>query len=269
MPGIDAHYSTGYEEARLSEGEGKLEWLRTMEIFDRHAPPPPACVLDVGGGAGAYALPLARRGYVTHLIDPVLLHVEQAQRAARRQPAHPLASARVGDARHLPFADDSADVVLLLGPLYHLTGQSDRLSALREALRALRSGGVLFAAGISRFASTCDGLRQGYLREPDFEAIVKRDLLEGQHRNETERPEWFTTAYFHRPAELAEEVKGSGFVLADLLAVEGPAWLLAELGNWLATDEDVEVLLRAIRRIEAEPSLLGASAHLVAVARKP
>jgi hypothetical protein len=107
------------------------------------------------------------------------------------------------------------------------------------------------------------------LREPEFEEIVKRDLLEGQHRNPTERREWFTTAYFHRPDELAEEVKRSGFALDALLAVEGPAWLPSELGTWLSTDENVEIMLRAIRRIEAEPSLLGVSSHLLAVARKP
>jgi SAM-dependent methyltransferase len=225
--------------------------------------------LDVGGGVGAYALPLARRGYITHLIDPVPLHIKQAHREAGKQPAHPLASARVGDARNLPFEDDSVDLVLLLGPLYHLTEKGDRLLALHEALRALRSDGILLAAGISRFVSTCDGLRRGYLREREFEEIVERDLLDGQHRNRTKRPEWFTTSYFHSPDELAGEVKESGFVLEALLAAEGPAWLLSELDDWLSTDESVEVLLRAIRRIEAEPSLLGVSSHFLAVARKP
>lgn len=269
MSAIQSHYNTGEEESRLSQGEGRLEWLRTIEIFDRYAPPPPACILDVGGGAGAYALPLARRGYITHLIDPVPLHIEQANRAAARQLGHPLATVRIGDARNLPFGDNSADVVLLLGPLYHLTEKNDRLLALHEALRTLHSDGIVLVAGISRFASTCAGLRHGYLREREFEEIAKSDLLGGQHRNETQRPGWFTTAYFHRADELAAEVEESGFVLEAMLAVEGPAWLLTQLDEWLSTEENVQVLLRAIRRIEAEPSLLGVSSHILIVARKP
>lgn len=268
MSEMKEHYEPGHEVTRLSAGEGRLEWLRTVDVFDRYAAAPPACVLDVGGGPGAYALHLARRGYAAHLLDPVPLHIEQAEQAAKRQPDHPLKSARVGDARHLPFATESADIVLLLGPLYHLTEAADRASALREALRVLRRGGLLIAAGISRFASTCDGLRHGYLREPEFESIVERDLADGQHRNHSNRAEWFTTAYFHRPAELATEVTAAGFAVDEVLAVEGPAWLVPGLEDWLTDDRDVGTLLRAIRRIETEPSLLGASAHFLVVAQK-
>jgi len=269
MAGIEDYYELGLEHTRLHEGAGRLEWLRTMEIFERHAPPPPACILDVGGGAGAYSLPLARRGYAVHLIDPVSLHVEQARKAAKRQSSHPLASASVGDARELPLEDGSADAVLLLGPLYHLTEEADRMLALREALRVLRGGGLLLAAGISRFASTCDGLRQKSLLRPEFERIVERDLRDGQHRNDTNNPAWFTTAYFHHPAELSKEVIDTGFAFDALLSVEGPAWLVPNLDDWLATKASAQVLLRAIRRVEAEPSLIGASAHIMAVAHKP
>lgn len=265
---IDAHYESGYEAGRLREGAGRLEWLRTMEIIERYAPPPPARVLDIGGAAGTYALPLARRGYECHLLDAMPVHVELAEKASQEQASHPLASARVGDARTLPFDDESADVVLLLGPLYHLTEHADRVLALTEARRVLREGGTLLAAGISRFASTCDGLLQGFLEDPAFEAIVERDLRDGQHRNPTDHPAWFTTAYFHEPAALGAEIADAGFSLEAVLAVEGPAWLLSGLDDWLATDDGTEVLLRAIRRVESEPGLIGASAHLLAVAHK-
>jgi SAM-dependent methyltransferase len=258
---LTEHYGSGYEQQRLREGEGRLEWLRTMELIERFAPAPPGRVLDVGGGPGAYAHPLARLGYEVHLIDPVPLHVEQARAGSG------LASAEVGDARNLGQADVSFDVVLALGPLYHLTVAEDRHAALSEAHRVLRPGGRLFAAAISRFASTCDGLRLGYLREPEFESIVVADLEHGQHRNETTRPEWFTTAFFHHPDELADEVTRAGFELDAVLAVEGPAWLVP-LADWLGYPDATASLLRAIRRIEAEPSLLGVSAHLIAVARK-
>src|SRR5919106_3134129 len=98
-PEIAAHYASVSEQQRL--GPSSLERVRTWELLGRHLPPAPAVVLDVGGAAGVYALPLAALGYEVHLVDPVALHVEQALRASAGQPATPLASATVGDARHL------------------------------------------------------------------------------------------------------------------------------------------------------------------------
>lgn len=268
---IAAYYDRGEEEGRLGDW-GRLEFLRTRELLARFLPAPPATVLDVGGAAGAYALPLAAEGYEVHLVDPVALHVEQAQAASAAQPDAPLASAVVGDARALPVDDHSADVALLLGPLYHLTEAADRTRALHEARRALRPGGLLAAAAITRFASTLDGVAQGFLLEPGFEAIVERDLADGQHRNPEAHPGWFTTAYFHRPDELERELAAAGFDVTALVAVEGAVGAAAEthaLDAWLDDPGKRETLLRAIRRVEAEPSLLGASPHLLALATAP
>jgi SAM-dependent methyltransferase len=268
---IAAYYDRGEEQGRLGDW-GRLEFMRTRELLSRLLPAPPAAVLDVGGAAGAYALPLAAEGYEVHLVDPVALHVEQARAASAAQPDAPLASAAQADARELPFADESADVVLMLGPLYHLTEAADRARALHEARRALRPGGLLAAAAITRFASTLDGVAQGFLLEPGFEEIVERDLAEGQHRNPDAHPGWFTTAYFHRPDELEREVAAAGFDVRAVLAIEGAVGAAAEthaLDAWLDDPVRRDVLLRAIRRVEAEPSLLGASPHVLAVATRP
>jgi SAM-dependent methyltransferase len=252
------------EQQRL--GPLSLERVRTWELLGRHLPPPPAVVLDIGGAAGVYALPLAANGYQVHLVDPLALHVQQALRASAEQPGTPLASATVGDARQLDWPDASVDAALLLGPLYHLTDRADRVSALAEAGRVLRPGGVLVAAAISRYASMLDGLLRGYLDEPAFEAIVERDVRDGQHRNPTGRPEWFTTAYLHLPEELGREIAEADLRLGALLAVEGPAWMLPDIEQRLADPTRRERVLAAIRRVEAEPSLLGASSHLLAIA---
>ncbi|WP_197048662.1 class I SAM-dependent methyltransferase [Streptosporangium roseum] len=86
-----AYYEHGLEQDRLTSGGRQIEFLRVWDLLERHLPPAPAQVLDVGGGAGAYALPLAAAGYEVHLIDPVSLHVEQAE-AASRVASIPLAS---------------------------------------------------------------------------------------------------------------------------------------------------------------------------------
>jgi ubiquinone/menaquinone biosynthesis C-methylase UbiE len=252
----------------LRGGAGRLEYLRTRELLARYLPPAPATVLDVGGGAGVYALPLATEGYSVHLIDAVELHVEQAKTASVSQQNTPLAGARVGDARRLVWDDESVDAVLLLGPLYHLTSRDDRLRALEEAYRVVRTGGVVAAAAISRFASTYDGLLRGFLDDPRFRDIVERDVREGQHRNPTGKPGWFTTAYFHLPEELRDEATETGLSIEALVGIEGPAWILPDLDTWLEDPRRCSILLETIRRIETEPSLLGATAHILVVGRR-
>jgi ubiquinone/menaquinone biosynthesis C-methylase UbiE/uncharacterized protein YndB with AHSA1/START domain len=265
---IGSYYALGAERDRLREPGGRLEFVRTQELLARFLPSPPAIITDVGGGAGVYALPLATAGYEVHLLDPVHLHIEQALAQAREQQT-PLASAHVGDARRLPYADASTDAVLLLGPLYHLTHRDARLAALGEARRILRPGGLIAVAAISRFASTFDGIARGFLAEPRFEHIVEHDVRDGQHRNPDPegRPEWFTTAYFHHPKELHRELHEARFRVETVVAVEGPAAFRPELDDWLEDPERRDTLLRAIRRVESEPTVLGASAHLLAFGR--
>jgi ubiquinone/menaquinone biosynthesis C-methylase UbiE len=266
---IAAYYGLGLERDRLTAGQGALELARTQILLERHLPAPPAVVADVGGGPGRYAMWLAERGYRVHLVDPVPLHIEQARAAANVRPGVMLASAEVGDARALPMSDATADAVLLLGPLYHLPERADRLQALAEARRVCRPGGVIIAAAISRFASTLDGLRGGYLEDPAFAAVAASDREDGRHRNPTGNPHYFTTAYFHRPEDLAAECSAAGLTHEATLAIEGPVWLLPDLDARLADYGRRAVLLDALAALESEPTLLGASAHLLTIARRP
>ena len=267
-PEMFEHYSTGYEAQRLLQGASHIELVRTQEIILRYLPQLPATVFDIGGGPGVYAFWLAKQGYEVHLIDVNPLHIEQARQTNISQPDAPLVEIEVGDARNVKRADSSVDAVLLMGPMYHLTGREDRLTALHEAHRILKPGGILFAAAISRFASMFDGLRLGFFEDPAFAIIVDHDLTTGQHRNPTNHPEYFTTAFFHHPQELEAEVKESGFLHEITLPVEGPLRNFPYVIDNFSDPQRREHFLALMRRIEHEPLLLGATGHLLAIGRK-
>jgi len=265
---ILAYYSRGLERDRLASGRQRIEFLRIWDLLERCLPAAPATVVDVGGGAGVYAIPLASAGYEVHLVDPVPLHVEQAA-AAARQAGTPLASISAGDARDLPVADDSADTVLLLGPLYHLTSREDRIAALREARRILRPGAIVVAKALSRFYPVFEELAGGIPTSPEGLAGTARFLADGQYRNPGGDPAYFTTSYFHRPEELADELKDAGLELRQLVAASGSVKLLRGLSQLLDIPEARDHLLSVLRLLEAEPSLLGISQNFVAIAQAP
>lgn len=264
---IVTYYERGDEIQRLSSSLGQLEETRMRELITRHLPATPAVVYDVGGGPGGYACWLARQGYEVHLVDPVPLHVEQATAASQAQPDHPIAELCVGDARHLNRRDNSVDVVLMLGPLYHLTKRNERIAALQESYRILRRGGIILAVAISRYASTLHGMIDGNM-DPEFIKIASRDLREGQHRNPNDHPAYFTTAFLHRPEELKSEIEAIGFDLEGLFGIQGPAWLLQNLEEQWTDPNCRERLLNIARSLESEPSVIGVSAHIMAIARK-
>jgi ubiquinone/menaquinone biosynthesis C-methylase UbiE len=265
---MQEHYAAVQEAERLAAGVGELERIRTQDVLTRHLPKAPARILDVGGAAGVHALWLAKQGYEVHLSDPVAKHVEQAKEASRAQVKFPIASCVVGDARKIEQKDASSDGVLLLGPLYHLTDRADRLKALREAHRVLRNGGHVIAAAISRFASLMDGVSRDFVGDPRFVEIVRQDLKNGQHRNPTDNPNYFTTTFFHHPDELRQEIEDAGFTFEKVVAVEGPVWTIGNFTKHWDDPAKRALLLELLRTVEEERALLGASAHLIGVGKK-
>ncbi len=245
-----AFYDRYSEEDRLSSGAFQLEFERTKQVLARVLPRPPARILDVGGGAGAYSLWLASRGHETHLVDASARLVGEARRRSEAAD-RPIASLQTGDARHLPYPDASMAAVLVMGPLY--------------PRRVLTRPGVLVAAAISRYASALDGLVRGLLRDPAFVEIRNRDLREGQHRNQTSRLDYFTTAYFHRPEELPGELADAGFSDIRVLGVEGPAGFFPDFETRWADPVTRADIVELAALLEAEPSIVGMSAHLLAI----
>jgi ubiquinone/menaquinone biosynthesis C-methylase UbiE len=261
------HYDSGVELNRLNAGTSQLEMVRTQEIISRYLSKTPSRILDVGAGPGFYSFWLTDLGHEVHLLDPVPKHVEYARKYAAES-HRKISSITVGEARRLEYESEYFDVVLMFGPLYHLTEKDARLQALREARRVLLKGGMLFCAAVSRYASMLDGYSRDLVSDPRFIKIMNRDLKDGQHRNKTANLNYWTTAYFHTPDELNKEVKQSGLKLVDTFAIDSFGWLIPDFQEKWQDKAYRDVLLRTIRIVEKDASLMGISAHIMAVATK-
>ncbi|MEV4469378.1 class I SAM-dependent methyltransferase [Nonomuraea sp. NPDC049504] len=257
-PALMTYYERGGERTRLREGRGRLEFWRTRDVLLRTLPPAPARVLDVGGGTGVHAEWLAAEGYEVEVIDPVPLHVSEAAEL-------PGVTARLGDARDLPVPDGDADAVLLLGPLYHLPERADRLRALREARRAVRPGGIVAGAFISRYAALHEGVRLGLLLQEEGRAAARTAMETGVMISTN--PLGGFRGYLHDPGDIPGEFTAAGLPEPRRYGLEGAFGLYGDVDDWLDDDGRRELLLDAARQIECEPSLLGVSGHLLAVTR--
>ncbi|WKD32061.1 class I SAM-dependent methyltransferase [Streptomyces xanthophaeus] len=255
------NFYTEYDEAsRLrATAVGRLEFQRTRELLRQRLPPAPARVLDVGGGPGTHARWLTRAGYEVLLLDPVPKHVEQARSLA------PGCSAALGDARDLPLPSESFEVVLLLGPLYHLADRADRLKALQEARRVAVPGGLVAAAGISRYS-----LMQDYT----VSAGLSPELLAGEVSQVVSTGSYdgsrgFTVVHFHTAAELTKEAIEAGINGVSVHGIEGPGWAyVVAAGRFADQDAAGALLADAIataRLADKQGVLTDASAHVLAV----
>ena len=98
--------------------------------------------------------------------------------------------------------------------------------------------------------------------------IVDQDLKDGQHRNPTPNPQYFTDAYFHHPDELRREAMDAGFDVDGLYAIEGPGWLVSNFDEWWSNPSHRAQLMKIAGSLESDPSVLGISAHMMVVGRK-
>ncbi|MFG3339560.1 class I SAM-dependent methyltransferase [Glycomyces sp. NPDC048151] len=260
---IESYYERGEEGARLTRSpRGRLEFARMQDLLRRKLPGGSLDVLDVGGATGIHSQWLAEDGHRVTLIDPVASQVAVAAEL-------PGVTAVVGDARELPWGDATFDAVLLMGPLYHLTDRAHRVQAIAEAKRCARPGGVVAAVTINRTSGWCDWLLS---QSNDIDRKISaedslRILGDGELRFSDQ--DMFTTAYLAHPGEVFEEFADAGLKAPAQYAVQGFPGYIPELERLIDEPEARRHLMDGLRVIEAEPSLLGASNHLLTVAQVP
>ena len=241
----------------------RTEFAVTLRALQAFLPPAPANLIDIGGGPGRYALELAGLGYAVSLVDLSPANLLFAQQK-ERESGVPLQTVQQANALDLSmFADESFDGALLMGPLYHLLEESQRLQALREARRVLKPGGVLAAAFISRFAALRDSA-QGYpewlIDYPErVEQLISRGInLDG----------WgFTEAYFAHPDEIIPLCQAAGFETLKRMGCEGVVSGHEKKINQLNA-ADFEKWAALNYAVSQDPAAIGASDHILYIGRK-
>lgn len=260
-------YNNGAEIDRLERGLGIVEFYRSKEIISQYITDK-STIYDIGGGIGKYSEWLAELGNDVTLIELAPTAVEYAKKNMKVP-----YTAEVGDAREINKPDESADVVLLMGPLYHLQNKTDREKALSEAYRVMKKGGLLIVAGISKFSSTTWALSVygngcGFIDDDAYLNMLKHELTTGEHNRPKEYPFIIANAYFHTIDELRNELQNSGFEVVNHHAVEGCMWITPKLNEkWQDTDSRNR-LLDIIHATEHEETLMGLSPHFLVVGRK-
>lgn len=260
-------YNNGAEIDRLERGLGIVEFYRSKEIISKYITEK-STIYDIGGGIGKYSEWLAELGHDVTLIELAPTAVAYAKKNMKTPYI-----AGVGDAREINKPDESADVVLLMGPLYHLQNESDREKALKEAYRVLKKGGLLIAAGISKFSSTTWALSVygngcDFIDDDTYMNMLKLELTTGKHNRPKEYPFLIANAYFHTIDGLRNEVRKSGFEVIDNHAVEGCIWITPKLDEKWQDTENRKRLLDIIHTTEHEETLIGLSPHFLVVGRK-
>ena len=265
-------YDSGAEIGRLERGIGKIEYERTKEIILRYLPKEKATIYDVGGGIGVYSKWLSKLGHEVHLIELSPNAVEHAKKinASTDSTIH---SIEVGDARNISRPDESADIVLLMGPMYHLIDIEDRVKALNEARRVLKKGGLLVCAGITRYGSMLWGLsvygsKNIVLDDVEFLNMIKGEIKEGQHIRPNKYPNFIARAYFHLPKEFGNEIKNAGFILNKNFAVEGPTWIVPTLDAVWESAESKKTILDMARMVEEDENIMAISPHFLNISKK-
>lgn len=273
-----AFYNRGAEMGRLRSGIGLIEFERTKELLVEYLPKPPSVIYDIGGGYGEYSWWLASKGYEVHLFDLSEKNIEMSGGLASEFPGVRLAASEVCDARSVPRGDNSADAILLMGPLYHLLGYNDRIDAIAECRRLLKSDGLLFSAALTPYSvllhsitlyRNSEGAKAYRLDDPEFVKMAERELTDGCHINpDRSIVGGLGTSHLHSARELRAELGYGGFENTTVHGVMGGAWLASNIDELWKSDEAREALMRTVRMLDGHEEIIGLSGHLLAVSWK-
>ena len=227
-------------------------------------------VLDNGAGPGKYAMELAKLGYYVTLSDLTPNLVDFARdKASEMGLSAMFRGFHSLNAKHLQgIPDESFDASLMMGPLYHLQVEADRIAAVSELYRVTKNDGIVFVAFQSRMRMLLTSLLYPNAWKPhDNMAAIQHFVDEGIF-NHTDAGR-FTGAYYYNVEDIKPFMESQGFVTLDLIGSSNLGALLTneQKQYWSdrgEKDEFIELLIQLAR----DPSVLGVSSHLLYIGRK-
>jgi ubiquinone/menaquinone biosynthesis C-methylase UbiE len=257
-------HNSGYQWSRF-DTHARIEEHMLRRCMGRYLPPPPATVIDVGGGSGRQAFPLAAAGFEVLLCDvtPALLDAAR-ERNERPETAAQLRAIVAADARHLPWDDGYADAAIVLGPMYGLRKAEDRRAALVELCRVLRPGSTVFLQYFQRVA----GLRYVLESAPAKAGLFDwREFLRTGLTDEPQLPELLRSHYFATADVVGCELAAAGLELLELRGMEGPAPSIGQAKLASADTALVEQWTDIAEVVCGQAEHLSTSTHLLVIAR--
>ena len=248
---VDALYKMFNEDTRLNYSKAaRVEFITTVKYIEKYLSPG-GSIVDIGAGAGEYSLYFAKQGYSVTAIE--LAENNIAAFKAKIEPGLNI-DLRQGNACDLSaFCNNSFDIVLLLGPLYHISDANDRQKCIDEARRVCKPGGKIFFAYISNDMVV---LTQTFYYDLNY-------LTQGEYNHKTFKLNNFPFVFFTIP-DARGELTNAGVKLLHEIAVDGVSELLAEKINQL-DDAGYEQYLRYHFYCCEKPEMLGRSNHLLFV----
>lgn len=258
MEALKQFYVNYDEDGRLASRHGAVEYLTTMGYIEKYLRPGMR-VLEVGAATGRYSHALARQGYAVDAVELVEHNIEVFK--ANTQPGENITVTQ-GNAKDLSaFAADTYDVTLLLGPLYHLFTEEDKLQALSEAIRVTRPGGTVFVAYCGNDATILQFcFLRGMLKDPHYAALIDPDTFKAR----SDPAELFE---LHRTEEIAALRARFAVTPLHLVAADGFAHYMRQT----LADMDENLYQQYLRYHLAtceRRDMLGYSNHLLDIFRK-
>jgi len=261
---IAAYYDNDPENEQFRLEKHQLEHELTWRYLEQYLPSQ-GSILEIGAGTGRYTLELARRGYTITAVDLSAVEIEQCRQTLTDSGLEKQVRLVLADARDLGVVTERGfDVVMLMGPLYHLVLEADRREALRGSFERLRAGGLIFSAFISRFGIMCDLIKNvpGWI---EGRAEVRSVLDKGKSPDDFPRGGF--RGYFALASEITSLHEGLGFETLTLVGVEPAIGADDESYNKLQGQER-QLWLDLLYEISTEASTIGASRHLLYIGRK-
>ena len=251
------------EENRLqSTLARKVEYLTTIDVLNKYCSGSKKCI-DVGCGVGIYALYLDRIGIQTTAIDIVPDHIKRLKEIISRQNSN--IDAHIGNALDLSaYKSDTYDIVLCLGPLYHLITSEDQNKCINECKRLVNSDGVLLFSYISPYSVFPCAIRGDSKRMST--GLIDKIVID--HKIEADSPYCFwTDNYYHDPTEIESLLNRHGLEIVDHLATDGQSIAFQSIINQM-TEDQFSIWMNYHFKTCRVRTMLGASNHGLVVARK-